>query len=426
MQRTLAQQVTFVASGMGVVVLLAAAIALYSLYTISDTAHRVSYYIPTQVDLGDRFLTSLANVLDEAEAFVEEQEIDDLAEAQATVAEAQGRLVELHKLEAEYGQLANASTKDAPYIAIQQARSEVLNQEATLIDVMATGDTQNLAAAGEQVEQLEDAVENLKTAQETFFAKNTAAADVAVDQAIQQGFITVGGTFGLMVLLMISAVVLVQRRIALPLKTLAVATRALGNNQTHIGVPVTQGDEIGDLQHAFNDMIATIGQQTHTLKHEILTAQMAQQEAKRLRESLAVQLSENEAHRDALREMSVPILPITGTTLVMPLVGTLDEARLHLMQEQALTILEKSSARCLLLDITGVPVIDTQVAQGFTRIVQSAQLLGAQIMITGIRPEVAQTLVGIGVDLRRIITHSTLEAGIAYAMERESPRNRHN
>jgi anti-anti-sigma regulatory factor len=74
----------------------------------------------------------------------------------------------------------------------------------------------------------------------------------------------------------------------------------------------------------------------------------------------------------------------------MPLVGELDDARLRLIQEQALHALEHSSACYLVLDITGVPIIDSQVAQGLLAVVQAGRLLGAEVMLVGIRPEVAQ------------------------------------
>ena len=70
----------------------------------------------------------------------------------------------------------------------------------------------------------------------------------------------------------------------------------------------------------------------------------------------------------------------------------------------------------MILDITGVAVVDTQVADAFIRASQAVGLLGAQVVLTGIRPEVAQTLVQLGVDLRSIITRGTLQDGIAYAL----------
>jgi rsbT co-antagonist protein RsbR len=78
----------------------------------------------------------------------------------------------------------------------------------------------------------------------------------------------------------------------------------------------------------------------------------------------------------------------------------------------------ETHAQVAILDITGVPVVDTQVANALLRAAQAVKLLGAQVVLTGIRPEVAQTLVGLGVDLGDIVTRGTLQSGIAFALGR--------
>jgi rsbT co-antagonist protein RsbR len=108
---------------------------------------------------------------------------------------------------------------------------------------------------------------------------------------------------------------------------------------------------------------------------------------------------ELESQREAIRELSVPVLPINRDTLVMPLVGALDTTRLLQLQEQALHAIEHSNARRLLLDITGVAVVDSQVAQGLVRVVEAARLLGTEVNLVGIRPEVAQAVVSLGMSL---------------------------
>jgi rsbT co-antagonist protein RsbR len=124
-------------------------------------------------------------------------------------------------------------------------------------------------------------------------------------------------------------------------------------------------------------------------------------------------LEEIENQRDAIREMSVPILPVRAGTLVLPLVGALDSERLNDLQTQALTALERSRAHTLLLDVTGVPIVDTYVARGIMRTVQAARLLGANAVLIGVRPEVAQALVTLGVDLSDVHTAADLQSALA-------------
>jgi rsbT co-antagonist protein RsbR len=123
-------------------------------------------------------------------------------------------------------------------------------------------------------------------------------------------------------------------------------------------------------------------------------------------------LSELDQQREAIRELSVPVLPVSDDTLVMPLVGALDSDRLQQVQERALAALEQYKARRLLLDITGVPIVDSQVALGLLNVVQSAQLLGAKVTLVGIRPEVAQAIVGLGLDLSKIGTDSDVRQAL--------------
>ena len=118
----------------------------------------------------------------------------------------------------------------------------------------------------------------------------------------------------------------------------------------------------------------------------------------------------------ALEQLSTPLIPISEDILVMPLIGTIDSRRAQKMMETLLQGLVAHHARAVILDITGVPVVDSAVAQGLLRAAQAAQLLGAQVVLTGIRPEVAQTLVGIGANLRGIVTYSTLQNGISAAL----------
>ena len=155
------------------------------------------------------------------------------------------------------------------------------------------------------------------------------------------------------------------------------------------------------------DLEATVAERTESLQTALQDVQTRSDEQARL-------LEEVQQQRILLRELSVPVIPISATTLIMPLVGALDSARLLQIQEQALRALEHTSTRYLVLDITGVPLVDSQVAQGLLSVVQAARLLGAQVLLVGIRPEVAQAIVGLGLDLRDIYTTSDLQSALSH------------
>jgi anti-anti-sigma factor len=120
----------------------------------------------------------------------------------------------------------------------------------------------------------------------------------------------------------------------------------------------------------------------------------------------------------ALRELSTPLLSVSDGVVVLPLVGSIDSRRARQVVETLLEGIIASKADTAILDITGVPVVDTQVAGALLQAAQGVRLLGARIVLTGIRPEVAQTLVGLGADLGEIVSRSTLQSGIAYALSK--------
>lgn len=122
------------------------------------------------------------------------------------------------------------------------------------------------------------------------------------------------------------------------------------------------------------------------------------------------------AQSTALTELSTPLLTISDQVVVMPLIGTIDAPRAQKIMETLLTGVAAARANVAIIDITGVVVVDTQVANTLISSAQAVNLLGTKVALTGIRPEIAQTLVGLGVDLRGIVTYSTLQAGIAYAL----------
>lgn len=118
-----------------------------------------------------------------------------------------------------------------------------------------------------------------------------------------------------------------------------------------------------------------------------------------------------------LEELSTPLIPISDDVVIMPLIGSIDSLRAHKVLDALLAGIAAARARVVILDITGVPVVDTQVANVFIQAAQAVALLGAQVVLTGIRPEVAQTIIGLGVDLNRIITRGSLRDGITYALK---------
>jgi len=119
-----------------------------------------------------------------------------------------------------------------------------------------------------------------------------------------------------------------------------------------------------------------------------------------------------------LMELSTPVVQLWDNILALPLIGTLDSARTQVVMESLLEKIVETEAMIAIIDITGVPTVDTLVAQHLLKTVAAARLMGADCIISGIRPQIAQTIIHLGIDLSQVITKATLADALAVAMQR--------
>jgi len=134
------------------------------------------------------------------------------------------------------------------------------------------------------------------------------------------------------------------------------------------------------------------------------------------------QLALIEAQREMLARLAVPVVRIWEGVLLLPLVGALTQDRAELVTESVLDAIGRASARFVIIDVTGVPLVDTMAADALLRTVRAASLLGCESVLVGMGAATAQTLIGLDVDLGRITTRATLERGLEYALGRLSYR----
>ncbi|AUJ25122.1 MULTISPECIES: RsbT co-antagonist protein RsbRA [Virgibacillus] len=121
--------------------------------------------------------------------------------------------------------------------------------------------------------------------------------------------------------------------------------------------------------------------------------------------------------RVALQELSAPLIPVMDGITIMPLIGTVDTDRAKLIMENLLDGAIKHNSEVVLIDITGVPVVDTMVAHHIIQAAEAVRLIGATCILVGIRPEIAQTIVNLGIDLSKFPTKSSLKKGFRTALE---------
>lgn len=119
-----------------------------------------------------------------------------------------------------------------------------------------------------------------------------------------------------------------------------------------------------------------------------------------------------------MMELSTPVVKLFDRILALPLIGTLDSARTQMVMESLLKEIVTSGSEIAILDITGVPTVDTVVAQHLIKTVTAARLMGAECLISGIRPQIAQTIVHLGINLTDVVTKATLADAFQVALEK--------
>lgn len=250
-------------------------------------------------------------------------------------------------------------------------------------------------------------------------------AEIDEDEAQEQFTETASLSRGLTALAgLIAAAIglLVATRVSRPITALAQASQRITAGQLDQQVAIDDRGEIGVLATTFNGMTARLQQTLEGLEQRVAerTAdlQSANQEAERALKELSESLRQRELLSATVRELATPVVPVLDGILVMPVIGVIDSERVTLLLESLLTAIERHRAQVVIIDVTGVPVVDTQVAQVLIQATDAARLLGALPILVGIRPELAQTLVGLGISFNGLVTHADLQNGVRYALER--------
>jgi rsbT co-antagonist protein RsbR len=139
-------------------------------------------------------------------------------------------------------------------------------------------------------------------------------------------------------------------------------------------------------------------------------------------QAIAAAQEEIASQKMIIETLSSPVVQVWQGILTVPLIGTIDSRRAATITENLLSTISQQHAQCVILDITGVPIVDTMVGQHLINTAHACRLLGCEVILVGIGVEMAQTLVQLGVDLSALVTLADLKAGIAWAFERRKLR----
>ncbi len=183
---------------------------------------------------------------------------------------------------------------------------------------------------------------------------------------------------------------------------------AAGDMDTRVNVEIE--DDLTGIEEALNILIDDL---TYELKKSEQMKEELQDKLSKIQDQQKTILQQQED----LMELSSPVTKVWDNILILPVIGTLDSQRAQIMMENLLEKIVATGCTYSILDITGVPTVDTQVANHLLKTVTSAKLLGAECIISGISPSIAQTIVHLGIDLSSIKTKATLQDAMIYAMK---------
>ncbi len=167
---------------------------------------------------------------------------------------------------------------------------------------------------------------------------------------------------------------------------------------------------INGLNMVAEELAASIGEERKA--KEMLELRVEERTAE-----LQTKVTTIEAQSRTILELSTPVLQVWDGILVLPLIGDVDTKRANQVAESVLEAIGRTQARFIILDITGVPVIDTAVADHLLKTIKAARLLGAEVIVTGVSSYNARTIVRLGVDLKETVTRGTLQSGLKSAMQ---------
>lgn len=216
-------------------------------------------------------------------------------------------------------------------------------------------------------------------------------------------------------------------RVSRPIIALTQTAARIADGDLSQRAHIAQRNEIGLLASVFNTMTSQLQETQAGLERRVAerTADLerAFADLEHTLAELRASVSEREQLSATVREMSSPVVPVMDGILVTPLIGVIDSARAALLVQSLLQAIEQHHASMIIMDVTGVPIIDTQTARVLLEAASAARLLGAQPVLVGLRPELAQTIVGLGLDLSTLTTRGDLQSGVSYAMEQRRKRN---
>lgn len=305
-----------------------------------------------------------------------------------------------------------ATTADAAPSADQTTRRDLLQRQQAMFDrgdqsiraalpVLISNSPRERGDAFERLQQFESEWEALMAEADNVVKHEIASASAALTERNQGNLVLMPVSFAFVGLAAVLSLLALRRWVIRPIGALSAATTAFGAGKHELSVAVTNDDEIGDLQRAFNQMAANVRENRAAIE----------QRSAELESSLAAQ----QQLLDTVKQLSTPLLPVMDGVVILPIVGHIDTQRADHIMHTLLHGVAARRARVAILDLTGIAMLDTHVLALLMQAVRATELLGARVLLAGFSAAMAQVIVEQGVTLGEIHSYRDLASALEAA-----------
>jgi len=245
--------------------------------------------------------------------------------------------------------------------------------------------------------------------------------EIAFDQSSRQDLLDqTRNTMSIVMLVIFVLTVLtitaIVHRVTGVLGTLAAVAEEIGRGNLDVTIPIRGSQETAVLGIALERMGTDLRELYRNLEQQILTLEEQKQTLETQKQTMEAQQQALTAQQQTIQQLSSPVIPIMDRIIVMPLIGNIDSARAREITRSLLAAIGQHRAKVVILDITGVAVVDSAVANHLNKTIHAARLKGAHTIVTGISDAVAETIVDLGIDWSGIETLRNLRTGLVVAL----------
>lgn len=307
--------------------------------------------------------------------------------------------------------LAETHSDSEAYTRTYEQRQALLNAVqqtgATLAAAASSVDNAVIIQSVRQLDQYKQQIDRIDSVATADLAADVAGKTSTVYTFFQWALYATALVFALATALVLLQVVALRRWIVTPVNQLAQLAGNVAAGDLAVRVAVTNRDEVGGLQGAFNQMVQNLRAQHEALQERHAELQQSVEAQQRLFATV--------------QQLSTPLLPVLDDVVVLPIVGHVDAARAAAILNVLLSGVQAQRARTAIVDVTGLAAVDTNVLQFIGQLVQATRLLGANVLLVGMSGAMAQAVVADGYDLQHVPTYRDLRSAIEATLQRTAP-----